>query len=251
MTIRTKALALVFALLVPIGTLGFFNDLDELQTELIAWQAEHDTDFSDLLETIKKISPTLFTDMEDTDWFHPYVAALSSWGLVSGLKDAKGNPTGQFEPGRSVTLAETLKISMEAAGIDKNTCGRGLKHAQAQNHWAKDYVVCAEKLDVSLFDGKQPDLNRTISRAEALSVMSDTFQDPLLQIGSMFDDTVGHPMELYIANAAALGIVSGDRNADGTLTGKFRPNDQISRAEISKMVFDRLKIKAAQLLSFK
>jgi len=140
-----------------------------------------------------------------------------------------------------------LKISFEAAGVDEELC-KNPRLSQAQEHWAKAYVGCAEEYFVTVLDRSNVDLNVPVTRAEAVSIVSDAFQDPLPPIASDFTDTQGHPLERYVASAAALKIISGDRGKDGLPTGKFRPYDPVSRAEASKIVFSRLKIEAKKIL---
>lgn len=243
---KLRVLALLVMVVLPVASYGFFTELKSLESELISWQGSHSGDFSDLLETLGKMSSP-FTDVEDTEWFHPYVTSLASWGLVSGTKNTSGKPTGRFEPARSVTLAEMLKIAFEAAEVHEEECVNP-KLSQAQDHWARAYVGCAEEYFLSVMDRSGVDLNVPVTRAEAISIVSDVFQDPLVPISSEFQDTVGHPLERYVANAAALKIVSGDRGKDGLSLGTFRPNDPVSRAEAAKIVFSRLKIEAKKIL---
>lgn len=243
---RIRLSALCLALLLPLAAQGFFNELQDLESELISWQATHSGDFSDLLETLGKMTSP-FSDVEDTEWYHPYVTSLSQWGLISGTRNSEGELTGKFQPSRPVTMAEMLKIALEAAEVEEEEC-REPRLAQARDHWASAYVGCAEELLMNVLQSEGVDLNATVTRAEAISIISDAFEDPLPPIAVDFTDTVGHPLEAYVANASALGIVSGDRGKDGLPTGTFRPNDHVSRAEAAKMVFSRLKIKATRIL---
>ena len=50
-----------------------------------------------------------------------------------------------------------------------------------------------------------------------------------------FNDSKSHKYKNDIAYAYALGIISGDINADGSEKGTFRPDDPINRAEVAKI----------------
>ena len=242
----TQRLATVLALsALVITTVGaqFFDEIVALQEELKIWQATNAADFSDVIEQLADITGPVFRDVSDTDWFNPYIASLSEWGIVSGYKDDSGRPTGEYRPGNQVTIAEVLKMSMEAAQVNEMDCTNTPLHPQAAGHWASLYVACAESLGVRLLDPRLPaDLNRPAKRAEVLTIIHDTFGDEVLPLYSSFVDTQGHRFEADIAYAYLYGIVSGDTTPAGVETGTFRPDDAINRAETAKIIYEKLKL---------
>ncbi len=228
-----------------VGTAGaqFFDEIVTLQEELQVWEATNAADFTDVIEQLEDITGPVFRDVADADWFNPYVASLSEWGIVSGYKDESGRPTGEYRPGNQVTVAEVLKMSMEAAQINEVDCTNVPLHPQAAGHWSKSYVACAENLGVRLLDPRLPaDLNRPAARAEVLTIIHDTFGDEVLPLYSSFVDTQGHRFEADIAYANLYGIVSGDTSAAGVEIGTFRPDDEINRAETAKIIYEKLKL---------
>lgn len=226
------------------GTAGaFFDEIVALQEELQVWETANAADFSDVIEQLDDITGPVFRDVGEDAWFNPYVASLAEWGIVSGYKNAQGKSTGEFRPANNVTVAEVLKMSMEAAKVDVGSCTNVPLHPQATGHWAKPYVACAEALGVRMFDPMHPaDLNRPAKRAEVVTVVLDVFHDEVLPLYATFKDTNGHPYEADIAYANLYGIVSGDKNAQGAEVGTFRPEDSINRAETSKIIYERLKL---------
>lgn len=221
----------------------FFDEIVALQEELQVWEATNAADFSDVIEQLEDITGPVFRDVADADWYNPYVASLSEWGIVSGYKDGKGRPTGEYRPGNQVTIAEVLKMSMEAAQVNEGDCTNTPLHPQASDHWARSYVACAENLGVRLLDPRLPaDLNRAATRVEVLTMLHDTFGDEVLPLYSSFVDTQGHRFEADIAYANLYGIVSGDTSATGVETGTFRPDDAINRAETAKIIYEKLKL---------
>jgi hypothetical protein len=228
--------------IVPI-TRAFFNEVDELKQELVTWQTTHAADFSDLINTLENLSTVSFSDVSAGDWFSPYVASVNDWGIVSGYRDATGKPTGIFGPSNSVTVAELLKMALEAAQVDKSQCGLvPPTHAQAIGHWAAQYVSCAEAKNMRIMQNPNIDINRLATRAEVVEVIDDAFGDTVPPIYSNFKDTAGHPLEADIAYAYLRGIISGDKDSHGVELGIFRPNDAINRAEVAKIIYERLKV---------
>ena len=235
---------LTLGLLILAGAAGaFFDEIVALQDELQVWEQANAADFSDVIEQLQDITGPVFRDVADEDWFNPYVASLAEWGIVSGFKDDKGRPTGEYRPANKVTIAEALKMAMESAGIDDAQCANNPAHPQAANHWAKSYVACGEAMGVRMLDPRVPaDLNRSATRAEIITIIHDTFKDEVLPLYSSFSDVQGHRFEADIAYANLYGIVGGDTDANGAELGTFRPDDAINRAETAKIIFERLKL---------
>lgn len=237
------ALALVVAVVMVPVTKAFFDELEELKQELVVWQTTHAADLSDLMNTLDDLSGPAFEDVSESDWFSPYVASVSDWGIVSGYKDSEGKPTGQFGPSNPVTIAELLKMAFEAAQANEDECGLVPPvHSQALGHWAAKYISCAEAIGARVISDAGIDFNRPAKRAEVVAVIHDAFGDNVPLLYSNFRDTSGHPLESDIAFAFDNGMVSGDKDAMGIQTGTFRPNDPINRAEVAKVIYERLKL---------
>jgi len=222
---------------------AFLDEVVQLKQELLLWETTHAADFSEILAQLDDMTGTVFRDVSESDWFNPYVASLSEWGIVSGYKDAQGKTTGEFKPGNSVTMAEILKMASEAAQVQKETCSDGTPI----NHWANDYVQCARKRGVRIVrDAGVSNLDQPVSRAEVLVIIHDVFGDEVLPLFTTFRDTSGHPYEADVAYAALFGVVSGDTDENGAEKGTFRPDDRINRAEASKVLYERIKLQARQ-----
>lgn len=247
-----KKVALLVGLFLFIGisvplVQGFLDEITELRQELVTWQTTHAADFSDLINTIDDISGVQFGDVEEGDWYNPYVQSVASWGIISGYRGVDGKPTGAFGPTNNVTIGEMLKIALKSAQVDEAVCGIVPPvHAQAIGHWAAPFVSCAEQKEMTILNSPSFDLDRPATRAEVVSIIDDAFGDQVPPLYSNFRDTAGHPLEAHIAYAYTRGIVSGDKNSLGIETGTFRPNDFINRAEVAKIVYQRLKTDVLQ-----
>ena len=229
-------------LLVAKPAYGFFGALDELKSEFDTIESASESDLSEILNQLQEISSdgSDFLDVSNDDWFKKYVSSVSRWGIASGYKDANGKSTGKFGPGDNVTIAQMLKMALRAAQVDETKCTGTARLAQAHNHWANSFVVCAEQKGMRILSSS-PDLNRPALRGEVLSIVHDAFGDSVPPMLSTFKDTIDHPLESDIAYAAALGVVSGDRDSSGNTVGTFRPNSPINRAEAAKIVYEKLR----------
>lgn len=177
---------------------------------------------------------TTMWDVPKSAWFYTHVLALTELGIVSGYKDANGKLSGKYGPGNNVTHAEALKIALGAAGVNPASCSGMLAHPGADDHWARQYVICAAERDMGL--SSSTDLNSSASRAEVLHYVLKAFGTDIPDGNPPFGDSTSHKYKNDIAYAYALEIVSGDKNADGSEKGTFRPNDPVNRAEVAKIV---------------
>ena len=246
---RGKIVSTLFVVLLTFGgtSSAFFDEIKALQEELQVWETANAADFSDVIAQLEDITGPVFRDVDDQDWFNPFVASLAEWGIVSGFKDTDGRPTGEYKPGNHVTIAEILKMAMEASEADEDNCHTVPLHPQADGHWAQSYVACAEAMNMRMLDPRFPaDLNRPAKRAEVLTIVHDAFADNVLPLYSNFEDAQGHRFEADVAFANLYGIVSGDTNAAGVETGTFRPDDPINRAETAKVIYERLKLEVSE-----
>lgn len=208
---------------------GISNSNNGLQNLLDELEQSSGKDASAYLNVTSTGKATTMWDVPKNAWFYSSVQALTQLDIASGYKDADGNLTGEYGPGNNVTHAEALKIAIGAAGINPNSCGGFLAHPQAGNHWAKQYVLCAQERGLGI--ASSTDLNASASRAEVLHYVLKAFGIDAPDGNPPFSDSTSHKYKNDIAYAYALEIVSGD---DGK--GTFRPNDPVNRAEVAKIV---------------
>ena len=182
----------------------------------------------------------VFSDVPESSWFFSYIQSLLKDGIISGYKDANGNPTGAFKPGNPVTEGEILKMALLASG---KTVGNGIPHnTSAKNDWSAPYVQEAEALHLSVYISSL-DIHQAATRGqviqtvlEAFGVTSATGENPFLDLPSI--STFAPAIE----TAYRLGIVSGDTDAQGNLVGTVRPDDGINRAEAAKIIVRAMQV---------
>lgn len=240
---KTATIAGIAVTLVLTSLVGaFYEEITLLKQELERWEEGNAADFSDVVARLDDFSSPVFRDVSSEDWYNPYVASLAEWGIISGYKNYQGAQTGEFRPGNPVTVAEVLKMAMEAAQVDVGTCVQEPLNPYAQNHWALNYVACAEEMGVRLLQPQMATrLDREARRAEVLSIVHDAFSIEVLPLYAHYSDTAGHPLEADIAYATLSGVVGGDTDSSGKSLGTFRPDDFINRAESAKVIYEELK----------
>ncbi len=182
--------------------------------------------------------PYVLKDVPTGQWFAPYVRDVAERGIVSGYKDAAGNPLGVFGPERNVTLEELAKMVVQAAKIDLQSCPPAPKNEPVRGTWSAPYVSCAEAGGFAVFADGTGDLRRPATRAEVVVSLLQAFgrsigEDLTAPFKDVNASTLFAPA---IAAAVKDGIVSGYTDASGNPTGFFGPTNPVNRAEVAKML---------------
>ncbi|MEL4105718.1 S-layer homology domain-containing protein [Oscillospiraceae bacterium WX1] len=161
------------------------------------------------------VTPGGFSDVKQTDWFYPYVSGLTEQKVVSGY------PDGTFQPNRTVSSGEALKLILRAAGFDEQPGDA--------SSWASGYLQLA--LSKGIVDsGEISDLNAPITRLEVAKITARALGLPALDPEPIFLDTTdGHVLTLYYC-----GIITGV-NVSGGL--KYYPDSSIMRSEMSAVIW--------------
>ena len=160
--------------------------------------------------------PYLDMKQDRTDWFYTYVRDLSIGGIVNGYDGYI------FKPAGNVTWGEALKLIMLATGYETQEA--------TDKHWASGYLAKAE-IDGLVEIGYVTDLNKAITREEYAQVASKAMKLEDVTIETPFADTEEQAiLNLYVAK-----IVEGSFDKDGNRL--FKPDDLITRAEISTVIW--------------
>ena len=188
---------------------------------------------SKLLVTIDG-NQVVFRDVPVDSWYAAFVSELVQAGIVSGYRDAQGQPTGFFGPQNAVTYGESLKMALTAAqkrlssGVPQNRSARG--------DWSAPYVKTAEELHLSVYLSAL-DVRKPAIRGAVIETLLEAFGVTIAPATNPFTDLPSSdPHAAAIETAAALGIVAGDTNASGKPKGTVRPNAPVNRAEVAKIV---------------
>lgn len=156
-----------------------------------------------------------FSDVSSNDWFYLYVKDLYDSGVVNGVTSTT------FEPAGTVTLGQSLKMVLLAAGYEEQ--------APTTHHWASGYYRLASQKGF-LPSGSNLILDDPISRLEIAQIITLTLG--LSRTGSSMpfaDTTDSAALTLYDH-----GIFVGSSENGQVL---FKPHDNISRAEMSTVIW--------------
>jgi len=180
----------------------------------------------------------VFEDVSLEAWFAPYIAKVAKVGIVSGYRDASGNPTGKYGASDNVTVAQLLKIVHKMGGIDETEARANVQNIQARGQWYEKYVASAEEKTWQIVWDRREDLNRHATRAEVVATILQVLRVPRIwPTGKRFADVQATTKyAASIETAAEDGLISGYTTRDGNSTGEFGPNDPINRAEIAKII---------------
>lgn len=156
-----------------------------------------------------------YSDVKESDWFYSYVRELSAKDVVAGYLD------GTFQPDRTLTAGEALKLLLRAAGHpDPGNAPAG--------HWAETYLAqavglgCVEPEEIEDLDGA---ISRGLIARIAAVAMGWEWREGLSPFA---DIDTGYALTLYEE-----GIITGEISGGQRW---FFPDESISRAEMSAIV---------------
>jgi len=210
----------------------------EIACDHLTDQQQTDDQSYKFVKAIIEGKTVLFTDVPTGQWFTASVRRVLDAKVMSGYRDASGNPTGQFGPSDPVTLAELAKIAHKLASIDESKVTDPPENDKAKGTWFAPFIASAEQRDWLIFLNRSVDPLRPATRAEVvatfLQVLNVKREWPT---GKLFDDVSRQiPYADCIETAANSGLVSGYADDKGSLTGLFGPSDPVTRAAMAKII---------------
>ncbi len=175
-----------------------------------------------------------FSDVPAKEWFASFVSFVVTHNMASGYSDERGNLLGLFRPARPVTYVEFAKMLLRAKGETPSRSEP--KNRIAKLSWGKGEIARAEELEWSVYTPSL-DVNAPMKRGEVLQTIMEAFDIPLTDAVASYGDLLPtHPYAKAIATAIEKCIVSGDTSSDGTLMTRVRPDGELNRAELSKIL---------------
>ncbi len=108
----------------------------------------------------------IFSDVDPSAWFSPYVATAHARGLVKGY----GN--GQFKPGNTISRAEFLKIALVAASIELPvTFNKPYPDINTEEWFAPYFSISAKHNLLPTLRGGKIAPHQAITRSEAANII--------------------------------------------------------------------------------
>ena len=222
------------------GSLKPYSRLDfdiTIQCATIKVKPASEQNVEGLLTVSMDGEDVLLRDVSSTAWYATYVRTVAERGILTGYRNADGNPLGMFGPSDPVTLAQLAKIVHAAANVNEKEAASAPANPSTPP-WATRFIASAEQRDWLVFSDSTVNLNRPATRGEVLVTILQAFNVPLRwPTGTLFKDVARRTQYASaIETAASNDIVDGITDANGNATGNFGPGDPVNRAEMSKIL---------------
>jgi len=171
--------------------------------------------------------PMTFSDVQTSDWFYEFVNCLYCRGAISGYGD------GTFRPYNNTTRGQMCKIVIVAFNYPIYTPPTPTFTDVPANHTFYVYIETAafNQIVSGYSDGTFRPQN-DVTRGQLSKIVVVAAQWPLENppTPTFSDVAIGSTFYEYVETAVCHGIITG--YADGT----FRPGNNATRAQISKIV---------------
>lgn len=182
---------------------------------------------------------TLFTDV-DGRWSEDAIYRLQSVGIIDGYRV---NNTWQYQPAKSITRQEFIKLLVSVADVDltRSQISDIYQDRDKVGEWAKPYVQTAiqKKWLTGVEHGGSLHLQpqKEITRAEAATLIARMLDFPLLQTAALsFTDRQQVPSWA----APAVAALEKEKLIKGYPDGSFRPGNLITREEAAALLLQVL-----------
>ncbi|MDO5708260.1 MAG: S-layer homology domain-containing protein [Andreesenia angusta] len=171
-----------------------------------------------------------FSDIKG-HWAEPNIRSLEEAEIINGYGDNTFKPDINMSRGEaSKIMIGVLNINPDGSESDFADLGKG--------HWAYSYVsYLSNKGIINGYGDKTFRPNSSISRAELAKISYGILKEKSILNNSKkyFKDSSNHWASDEISSLAGNSIIDGDGD------NNFRPNDDITRAEASKIIYSTIK----------
>lgn len=152
------------------GSVRLDQDINRAEFTKILIEAKSEVD--DRLE-IRYDAGFTFPDIDENQWYAPYVSTAKRQGIIQGY------PDGTFKPEKNINFAEAYKIILKSLDIDSNTTQSLPRNfAEQEEEWFAPYLseVNEKNLSPELTDLEGvTELSENISRGAAFDALYRTF----------------------------------------------------------------------------
>lgn len=182
-------------------------------------------------EPAEATEDTLYNDTAE-HWSKNYVGALTGRGILKGYGD------GNFVPDMGITREEIAVALTRALGLEEEAADAPVAAFTDSNDisaWAKEAVNLMVYRGVFKgYDDGSFKPQQVISREEMVAAVIRTFSSNLKGMTLPYTDAhmVSEWAKTYVEKATALSLVEGYPD------GSFKPQQTITRAEASKIVYN-------------
>lgn len=176
-----------------------------------------------------------FKDVPPNRWYYEYVENLASKKIVGGF-----GSSGEFRPDNKVERQHVAKMVTVAAGLSYKGKKANFPDVPPSNEMSPFIAALQEKGAIGGYKDGTFGPQKNVTRAEISVIIAKAFDLKAYGQTSSLKDLKGHWAEGLVKILISNGIVKG--YADGT----FRPNNPVTRAELSKMLSVAMAVSAVQ-----
>lgn len=183
-------------------------------------------------ENVKTELP--FPDISEVEWAHDAISALKKTGAVGGDDD------GKFNPARTITRAEFIKIIVAAFNLYDENAKADFTDVKPED-WSYSYIASSYKNGiVSGMDDNSFGKDESITREDAAVILYRIYtkNNAPIEADSLFEDN--GDISDYARNAVS--FMAQKKIINGYDDGKFYPKNHLTRAEGAKMIFGMLNV---------
>jgi hypothetical protein len=196
-----------------------------------------------IISIFSLILPFQVKGFKDTagHWAEGYIKTLQDHCALSGYVDQQGNNLDLYKPNQNLTRAELVKMLVQCGQIEVSTPSQKPFSDVPVNEWYSSVVTYAKNAGwVSGFSDNTFRPHNPVTREEAMKIMLLTkFQDnQIVATGTnpFKDVSAGSWSERFILFAYGKGYIEGYKDNNGQLTGYFKPQNNLTRAEAAKII---------------
>ena len=160
-----------------------------------------------------------FADVSMNDWFYGEVLEAKKLGLVDGIGDNKFNPKGNVTLAEVITMAVRIKNEKDGKNTEITVSPVG--------KWYNSYITFAVNSGIIKI-GDFDDFERNATREEVAYIFANVLGEIEIDENLIIPDVDRNSVSVYKLFSA--GILKGDTD------GKFRPGDNITRAEATAIL---------------
>jgi len=187
-----------------------------------------------VIPTVPEPSVPSYNDVDEEDWFYGYVNELTEKGIISG------DGSGGFAPQNNVTREQFLKMILIAANVKSEETENTFDDV-SDTAWYKEYVLTAKNLGiVNGMSETRFGIGSNIIRQDMAVIITRLFEKLGISVETEKADefTDAESVSEYAKEAVtfmkSIGLIQGYNN-------EFRPLDNLTRAEASKIISELLK----------
>ena len=163
-----------------------------------------------------------FNDVASNAWYRDSVAGAYSYGLMNGIEAKKFKPSGKITAAQTIVIAARLrKLYLTGSGSFSTT-----------DPWYKAYSDYA--VSQKIISSAPKDMNAELTRQEFASILASALPDAALPEVNKVPD--GSIPDVYRSDTAIYKLYRAGIFVGNDATGIFRPNADISRAEVAAVV---------------